>query len=275
MKPTPGYYCVVQFCPDQSRLEAANVGVILFCPEHDYLDAKLSTDNARIQQFFGRKGFDWERINSYKLGIRERLSVEKDHLRSIQDLEVFAARRANSLRITPPRPITLRDPAKDLDELFEQVVSVRKRRPGGGGFKQFLREQFARAHLGRKLQTDLEVEVTGLNKRLEVPFGYQNGRFNLIQPVSFRSDDVDQLSRTASVHAVDGMALYQERSPELGEMQLVVVGNFKTEAKEATAQVERILNQGHVRLFTRMNLDRLIEDIRLNGREISNGSGPI
>jgi len=30
-----GYYSVVQYCRDRSRLEAANTGVLLFCPELD------------------------------------------------------------------------------------------------------------------------------------------------------------------------------------------------------------------------------------------------
>ncbi len=33
MNPTRGYYCLIQYSPDPSRLEAANVGVVLFCPK--------------------------------------------------------------------------------------------------------------------------------------------------------------------------------------------------------------------------------------------------
>jgi len=30
MNPTRGYYCIIQYCPDLGRLEAANIGVLLF-----------------------------------------------------------------------------------------------------------------------------------------------------------------------------------------------------------------------------------------------------
>ena len=33
--PTTGYYSVIQFCPDRSRLEAANVGVLLFVRDNE------------------------------------------------------------------------------------------------------------------------------------------------------------------------------------------------------------------------------------------------
>lgn len=34
-----GYYSIIQYCPDLSRFEAANVGVLLFCPERAFLKA--------------------------------------------------------------------------------------------------------------------------------------------------------------------------------------------------------------------------------------------
>ena len=37
---TTGYYSVIQYCPDRSRLEAANVGVLLFVPAGGYLRAR-------------------------------------------------------------------------------------------------------------------------------------------------------------------------------------------------------------------------------------------
>ena len=37
MKPSRGYYCIIQYCPDLGRLEAANIGVLLFCPDRGFL----------------------------------------------------------------------------------------------------------------------------------------------------------------------------------------------------------------------------------------------
>ena len=72
--------------------------------------------------FFGDKGHNWVRIASYKLGIEERLQVEKDQLRTLDDLRNFVAQHGNAIRITPPRPMRVVDPEKDLDQLIHDLV---------------------------------------------------------------------------------------------------------------------------------------------------------
>src|SRR3954453_23761115 len=117
MNAARGYYSIIQYCPDLGRLEAANIGVLLFCPDREFLAARMSSDNARIRHFFGDGEHDWARINSYKLGIEDRLKVEKDLLRTLDDLQGFMARRANLIQITPPRLMKVTNPEKDLDRL--------------------------------------------------------------------------------------------------------------------------------------------------------------
>src|SRR5208337_3569030 len=112
MNPAKGYYSLIQYCPDLSRLEAANIGVVLFCPERWFLRALTSGDNRRIIHFFGKEGHDWVRINSFKLALEERLQVEDGKIRSVEDLEKFIALRANRILMTPPRPMQVGDPEK-------------------------------------------------------------------------------------------------------------------------------------------------------------------
>ncbi|MFN5907792.1 MAG: DUF3037 domain-containing protein [Planctomyces sp.] len=73
MKPQKGYYSIVQYCPDLSRLEAANIGVLLFCPDSGFLKVLTSANNGRIIRFFGSAGHDWKRINTIKSGLQDRL----------------------------------------------------------------------------------------------------------------------------------------------------------------------------------------------------------
>ncbi|MGP0064028.1 MAG: DUF3037 domain-containing protein [Isosphaeraceae bacterium] len=269
MKPTKGYYSLIQFCPDQSRLEAANVGVVLFCPELDFLEVRLAGDNSRIQRFFGKHAFNWSRINSYKQGIKERLEIEGKDFRGPEDLKVFGQRRGNNIQLTPPRPITVREPRSDLQQLFEEVVGHRKRSQDVMGFRRRFVEQLTRANLGPKLKRDIEIHVPSLNKEIDVPFGYQNGRFNLIQPVSFRAGDPAQLRRTASAHAIDGIALYEHADCDLGELELVVVGDFRSNAKEVREDIQRILRQGRTKLYTSQEVDDLIQEIRIHGKNLA------
>ena len=268
MSPARGYYCIIQYCPDLSRLEAANIGVLLFCPDRDFLEARTSSDNARIRHFFGDEGHDWVRINSYKLGIEERLKVEKDQLRTLDDLQGFIARRANLIQITPPRPMKVSDPEKDLDQLFRDLVSGQARVNRGPSLKGFLRQKFTTAGLDNKIQTDIRVKVPISERQIEFPYGYQNGRFNLIQLAGFQATNPEHAKITACRYAVEGESLYENPDPRLGSLQLVLVGKFGSKQSESRSGVERILKQHHVRLFAATEVDRLVDEIRRTAKDL-------
>jgi hypothetical protein len=51
--PAKGYYSIIQHCPHLGRFEAANVGVLLFCPERHFLQAITARNNSRVIRFFG------------------------------------------------------------------------------------------------------------------------------------------------------------------------------------------------------------------------------
>jgi hypothetical protein len=268
MKPTKGYYSLIQFCPDMSRLEAANVGVVLLCPELRFLEVRMAGDNSRIQRFFGRDAFDWSRINSYKLGIKERLEIEGKDFRGPDDLKSFGERRGNHIQVTAPRPITVRNPLRDLEELFQEVVGHRKRPDAVKGFRRRLAEQLDKANLGSKLKRDIAIHVPTLDREIDVPFGYRNGRFKLIQPVSFQAVDPAQVRRTASTHAIEGLALYEHPDLDLGDLELVIVGQFRPESNGIQEDVRRTLRQGRTRLYTSNEVGDLIQDVRLHGKDL-------
>lgn len=120
--PAKGYFSLIQYCPDLGRLEAANVGVLLFCPERSFLKALTTRTNARIRRFFGAEGQDWERINSFKQGIIERIEREGRDVATLDDLQRFIAQRANLIQLTPPRPMKVLDPEADLQALFDEYL---------------------------------------------------------------------------------------------------------------------------------------------------------
>jgi hypothetical protein len=241
----------------------------LFSPKHCFLKARTLRDNRRIIQFFGREGHDWVRINSYKKAIEERLQVENGTIRSLDDLERFIAKRANRIQITPPRPMRVQEPEKDLDELFKELLATEGQRPERTNLRKYLRQQFARAGVQKKIRTDITVVVPSFNnKTVEIPYGYQNGRFNLIQPARFQSTDTDNAIATACKYAVEGRSLFDNRDPELGDLQLVVVGEFPPTKVESRKVVGTILQEHQVKFFTLAEVDRLIADIRENGKEL-------
>jgi hypothetical protein len=119
-----GYYCIVQFTPDRRRTEVANIGVLLFSPDHHFLDVRLASSNRRIHRFFGTpRGFDEEHIRVIRLWLKNRLRVEAEYIRTLEDLQHFVNTRAYHLVLTPPRAFIVSDPSRDLDKLFEELVA--------------------------------------------------------------------------------------------------------------------------------------------------------
>ncbi len=271
MKPTKGYYCLIQYCPDLSRLESANIGVLLFCPDRSFLQARTARDNRRIQQFFGREDNDWAQINSFKIGIEERLEVEHPNIQSLDDLERFIQLRANQIQITAPRPMGVRNPSDDLDQLFQDLVGGVHRKQSHKSFKRHVGDRFANAGLDSKIARDLSIHVPISNEALKVPYGYQNGRFNLIQPVTFQSKEPSYAIGKACRFAVEGRSLYSEPHPEYGDLQLVVVGRFLSQGVDTNSDVRRILSEHQVQLYAEDNLSELIAEIRRTGKELRKG----
>ena len=82
-----GYYCLIQYCPDPGRLEAANLGVLLFSPEVGFLDARMASTNERVRRFFGAASFEGWALDSAKDALRARLRTDRESFRSLEDLE--------------------------------------------------------------------------------------------------------------------------------------------------------------------------------------------
>lgn len=273
MKPTKGYYCLIQYCPDLSRLEAANIGVLLFCPDRSFLQARTARDNRRIQHFFDREGHDWSQINSFKIGIEERLEMEHPNIKSLGDLQQFIQLRANQIQITAPRPMRVRVPEDDLDQLFQDLVGGVQRKQSRTSFKRHLWDRFTNAGLEPKMAKDLHVHVPISNRDVEIPYGYQNGHFNLIKPVAFQAKESGNDISKACRYAVEGRSLHGTPHPQYGDLQLVVVGRFLPQGSDTKTYVRQILREHQVQLYSEENLSDLIDQIRRTGKVLRSGNG--
>jgi hypothetical protein len=263
-----GYYSLIQYCPDLGRLEVANIGVLLFCPDRQFLHALTTKGNTRIVHFFGSKGHDWKRINSFKKGLEQRLERERSSMKTLADLQKFVDQRANLLQITPPRFMKVIDPQADLNNLYHELIGETTTKMKAKTLSKFLAEHLAGPSLARKLRTDIEVEVPAFGRFVEFPFGYQNGRFNLIKPVGFEASEPERSLATACKYAVEGQSLYKHRHPKLGDLQLVVVGQFRANDQESPTLVRNIFEENGVKLYSTSNVDSLVGDILHHGKDI-------
>ncbi|MFZ4778082.1 MAG: DUF3037 domain-containing protein [Terrimicrobiaceae bacterium] len=124
-KPTTGYYSVIQFIPDRSRLEAANVGVLLFVPGVKYLQTRMSENNDRIRQFFGDDAPGIKALNTVKRTVEKRIHVESSRLQERASLEHFLRLFANKIAFSDLRPVRVTNPDVELAQLFDEHVGGR------------------------------------------------------------------------------------------------------------------------------------------------------
>lgn len=122
---TLGYYSLIQYCPNPLRMEAVNVGVVLFVAEPLFVKARVSANNKRVIRFFGRS-FSNVWINAAKASIKERLKTivdeNGDRNQRYEDFKKFIATRNNELTLTFPKAIIVKNTKKSLDSLFKELV---------------------------------------------------------------------------------------------------------------------------------------------------------
>lgn len=262
-----GYYSIIQYCPDPSRMEAANVGVVLFCPSMGYLKARTAKGNDRIRRFFRPKDLDRERLNATKLSIQRRLEADCEQFKTIADLEHFAATRANAVRLTPPAEMLVGNPEEDLKRLFERLVGGRCQKDTAQ-IKEALDQAFQEAAYQRLIMKQVTVTLPVFHRPVTIPYAFKNGRINLLQPVRFQGLAPSAILQRAGQYAIEGDLLYETPDPKLGELQLVVVGQFGDRQTEVATAVDKVLERNHTEMYRFDELGSLLEEIRRTGKPL-------
>jgi hypothetical protein len=256
MSTQKGYYSLIQFLPDPSRLEAVNVGIVVYSSADKKLQVRMSRSNQRIRKFFGNQ--NWYIINRAKSAIVDQLRSQL--FLSVDHLEAYISERANAIQLTTPRPVRIGDLQANADQLFRRLVGAdfepRRR------VSRNLNARFLDAGVSSFVQKSVSIEISKMKKSIRVPYAYQNGRFNLITPVQFDSDAEAIIAKTGKSQ-FEGHLIRNEKHPSHGEMQLVVVANFDESIESSTREfVTNALRESSVTVYTFDNLDPLIEDIR-------------
>jgi len=254
-----GYYALIQFCPDPSRHEGVNVGVGLFSPSEKRVLVQIARSNVRIRKVFGNQ--DWRFVNRAKMSIENQLRSQQ--FLSVEEFEGYISKRANVMQLTAPRPVRVTDLRTDLDDLFVRLVDVGvvepKRRING-----YLTKKFKEAGVVEMVKRSINIELPEINKSIRVPYGYQNGRFNLIAPVQVDPNPETMMSKIGK-SAIEGQLLYERPDPAFGEMRLVVVANFDEQIERSTREfLQKTLDDHFVKFYSFEDLSALMDDIRMS-----------
>lgn len=256
MAPQKGYYSLIQFCPDASRQETVNLGVLLFCPTSGFLDAKTSSSTRRAEKLVGRRQLAREALKQAQLSIEQRLKVDRDSFRDVESLQRFVATRGNALQLTDPRPIKVDDPRQCLEELFEELVGG----PASGSSKSHalfpeLQNLFFRLKEQGRAIVDYRYRLPVLEQDFTVPFAYRNGTLNLVKPQNF----FDRPTQKALELATRGSLIRKHGLPDEPRTRLVVVSRFESTCEpELVVHVDRLLTEFEVKHVPERELDQFV-----------------
>lgn len=263
MTPHKGYYSLIQYCPDASRAEAANVGVLLFCPELQFIQAKTAKDHSRVRKFFGNEKFDPARLTAAKQAIEDRLRLERNYFNHLDDLRRFINSRANEIVITEPRPIKVIHPENELNELFVELVGGTAR-PRRQAVIPELDRALRSPELHDRIRFDEEVTVPVVGTRMRIPYAYQNGKPNLIHPAVFQTDENAAVKHAAFL-AYAGDMLRRHKDNQGRESCLIIVSAIPA-TEEASPRIEdhvqRVFKEYNLEFFRRNRIDELVERVR-------------
>jgi hypothetical protein len=261
MNSTKGYYSIIQYCPDASRLEAVNIGVALFCPEIRFLQARFGRRRTRVQQLFGKQ--DWEFVALQQAAIEARLCRESETFERLDDFEAYVSRRSNALTLTSPRPLKVVNPVAELKHLLHRLVATQgEQAQRSARISRELGEFFQNAGVVGRLKTNVTIHPPALPKPIKAPFAYQNGRLNLIEPVQFEGHSPAAIFNKSSILSVEGEFLKDYKESEYGSLGLIVVAKFAPGQGRDRETAQAVFHKHGVPMYSFGELDPLIADIR-------------
>jgi len=208
---------------------------VLFC-SHDaeYLGARTSGSNRRAEKLVGRDRLQRSALNAAKQAIERRLEVDRDSFKDIEDLQKYIDTRGNWLKLTPPRPMKVFDPAENLDRLYAELV-------GGVSMRQRIAEEkqiFPELHQAvetlqseGRAEIDKRVTIPILEKTLHVPYAFSNGSLNLVKPHKF-SQRTGPSMNAAMRLAMEGDLIHRHGTDQCENARSIIVSAFENEDDE-------------------------------------------
>lgn len=166
-------------------------------------------------------------LQGAKRAVERRLQIDRAAFQTLEDFQRFVATRGNALQLTAPRPVKVFQPQTELNELFQSLVGGTPRRNSeartmfpklDSAFRQLADEKLAELHV--------PITVPVLGKLRHVPYAYQNGVWNLIEPKRF-SGSVQTAVNLASRMAIEGDLLRRHGIEGRGKVNLIVVPQFE------------------------------------------------
>ena len=120
-------YAVIRIVPKVDREEFINAGVILSCPEKEFLEARIELDEERLKMF--APGIDIELIKSHLAAIKA-ICAGIDDMEAIGKLSKrerfhwLTSPKSTIIQTSPVHSGYCKDPEKELNDLVNKIVKT-------------------------------------------------------------------------------------------------------------------------------------------------------
>ncbi len=118
-------YAIVRVVPRAEREEFVNVGVIVSCPEKDFLAARIEIDETRLRAFDPTIDIDAVRRHANSVAIICEGGSDAGPIGKLTQRERFhwlVAPRSTIIQMSPSHTGRCDEPAKVLEHLMEKMV---------------------------------------------------------------------------------------------------------------------------------------------------------
>ncbi|MET0213747.1 MAG: DUF3037 domain-containing protein, partial [Vicinamibacterales bacterium] len=118
-------YAIVRIVPRVERGEQINVGIILSCPDVNFLEARIELDEARLLALDPKVDLDLMRANLATIPVVCRGGAEAGPIGELPQRGRFrwlVSPRSTMIQTSPVHTGRTSDPAASLEHLVEKVV---------------------------------------------------------------------------------------------------------------------------------------------------------
>ena len=184
-----GFYSLIQYCPDVTVGEVANIGVLLFVPESGFVDVHVTPTNHRVARIFGGGVSKYDTLQRYKEGLAGWIKEESRKFSTLEWAKKFLTVNTNSIVFTPIRGIVCTHGAENqlktlFNDFFADELALPLEKPHKTPFAQrqvltTLRKKYGR-EIGSRLALLPDLKVVGLERSIKPVFAFQNDHFNVV-----------------------------------------------------------------------------------------------
>lgn len=245
-------YSIVQYSSHPERYEYVNVGVVVFNRSGGCFHRVIS-DFSRVKKVFEDVSVSILKDALYDFTVKICSLIEEGRLSSAEE---FNSKRIGPFRLTPVMPFAGADLASSVDILYQKLVlnRVQKKRAIRASVKlsHALKDSGVYSLVEPKPQ---EVIIPRYGVKIKADFGYQNGKYNLIEAARF--DKNEKGLSEAGRRVLEGKALQ-----EITGYKLVVVGDFSDQSENIIDNFREDLDRVGVSLYSMDEVPLLAQHIR-------------